>query len=80
MTGPATGTPIPSGCKYVVLSKSPATGAFLEAYSSGRIAQELKYAGYDGIIVSGKSEYPCIIKVNNDTVEILMRAIWGKDA
>jgi|LSQX01.2.fsa_nt_gb aldehyde:ferredoxin oxidoreductase len=81
MTGPATGTPIPSGCKYVVLSKSPATGAFLEAYSSGRIAQELKYAGYDGIIVSGKSEYPCIIKVNNDTVEILNAShIWGKDA
>lgn len=81
MTGPATGTPIPSGCKYVILSKSPATGAFLESYASGRIAQELKYAGYDGVVISGKSEYPCMVAITNDKVEILKADhLWGKDA
>lgn len=80
MTGPATGTPIPSGCKYVILSKSPATGGFLESYASGRFAQELKYAGYDGLIISGKSEFPCLLKIYNDTVEILnANYLWGKD-
>ena len=80
MTGPATGTPVPSGCKYVVMSKSPATGGILESYSSGRIAQELKYAGYDGMIIIGKSEVPCIIKINNESTEILDAGhLWGKD-
>jgi len=62
-----------------VLAKSPATGGFGEAYTGGFIAHELKYAGYDGIVVQGKAPEPVYLAVRNDKVEIRPAShLWGQ--
>ena len=81
LTGPLTGSIIPGSGKYVVISKSPVTGGFLDSYSSGRLAPELKFAGYDGLIIKGKAKRPSYIDIENEKVEIRHAAhLWGKDA
>jgi len=51
MTGPLTGTLAPTGGRYMVITKSPLTGIWLETNSGGQWGAELKFAGYDGIII-----------------------------
>lgn len=76
-TGPLTGTMAPSmrGC---VATKSPLTGAFADSYFGGFFAPEIKYAGYDGIIVRGKAAQPVYILVDGSKVEIRSaQHLWG---
>lgn len=81
LTGPATGTIVPNGSKYVIVTKSPQTGGFLDAYSSGYIATELKNCGYDGVLIEGKAQKPSYIKIYNQEISIEDAAdLWGKDA
>ncbi|MCJ2532915.1 MAG: aldehyde ferredoxin oxidoreductase, partial [Candidatus Thermoplasmatota archaeon] len=47
-TGPLVGTMVPLTSRYVVMTKSPLTGTFLDSYAGGYFAPELKYAGFDG--------------------------------
>lgn len=81
MTGPLTGTSLPGAATYVVASKSPATGFTLTvSRSQGFFAPELKFAGYDGIVIEGRAENPVYLKVFEDSVEIRDASlIWGKD-
>ena len=79
MTGPLTGTMAPAmrGC---VVTKSPLTGIFLDSYFGGSFAPEIKYAGYDGLIIKGQAKKPVFIWINDDTVEIRdARHLWGTD-
>ncbi|RLB92489.1 MAG: aldehyde ferredoxin oxidoreductase [Deltaproteobacteria bacterium] len=79
MTGPLTGTMAPAmrGC---VITKSPLTGIFLDSYSGGSFSPEIKYAGYDGIIIKGRAKKPVFIWINDDQVEIRdARHLWGTD-
>jgi aldehyde:ferredoxin oxidoreductase len=79
MTGPLTGTMAPAmrGC---VVTKSPLTGIFLDSYFGGSFAPEIKYAGYDGIIIHGRAKNPSYIWIDNEQVEIRKAgAIWGTD-
>ena len=80
MTGPLTGTMAPAmrGC---VVTKSPLTGIFLDSYFGGSFSGEIKYAGYDGIIIKGAARKPVYIWIDDDRVEIRgAKGIWGKDA
>ncbi len=78
--GPFTGTLWPQGSRYVVAAKSPLSGAWGEAHSGGHWGPELKFAGYDGIIVEGKAARPVYIKIINDNVSIENAAhLWGKN-
>jgi len=80
-TGPVSGTPVLCASKHVVITKSPATGGWLETYSSGHMAAQLKYAGWDGIIIVGRSEKPCYLQIQDEQVEIKDGSfLWGKDA
>ena len=79
LTGPLTGTIVPNSCKYVVITKSPLTGAYLDSYSSGYLAPELKFSGWDGLMVTGRSEKPVYVYIRDDKVEFRDAAhIWGK--
>jgi aldehyde:ferredoxin oxidoreductase len=81
LTGPLTGSMVPGSSKFVVVTKSPLTHGWCDSYSSGRISIELKKAGYDGIVVRGKSNFPCYLKIDNSGVEIREADwIWGKDS
>lgn len=78
-TGPLTGSQAPTGGRYMVVTKSPLTGTIASSNSGGYWGTELKRAGYDMIILEGKSESPCYIYINDDTVEIKdATKYWGK--
>lgn len=78
-TGPLSGTPTPTGGRYMVITKSPLTGTIASSNSGGRWGAELKFAGYDMIIVEGKSEKPVYINIVDDEVTIKDAShIWGK--
>lgn len=68
LTGPLTGTAAPS-MRACVVTKSPATGTYLDSFFGGRFGQEIKYAGYDGILVFGKSDTPVYLAIHDDQVE-----------
>jgi len=79
MPGPLTGTLAPAtrGC---VVTKSPLTGTFVDSYYGGFFSGEIKYAGYDGILIVGRAEKPVYLWVDDDRVEIRDAShLWGQD-
>ncbi len=78
--GPLVGTPFPGACRVDVMAKSPVTGALGDAGMGGYIGPELKFAGYDNLVVQGKAEKPVYLYIRNDKVEIRDASfIWGHD-
>jgi aldehyde:ferredoxin oxidoreductase len=81
LTGPLTGSLVPGSSKFVVVTKSPATRGWCDSYSSGRVSIELKKAGYDGMVIRGKSNHPCYLSIHGGIVEIREADwLWGKDS
>ena len=80
ITGPATGSLIPTSGRYGVGTKSPLTGGFTVGFAGGRWANKLKYAGYDGILFQGRSPGPVYLLIDNDTVTIRNAShLWTKN-
>ncbi|SDW08233.1 aldehyde ferredoxin oxidoreductase family protein [Tepidimicrobium xylanilyticum] len=80
MTGPFTGTRVPSSGRHEITAKSPLTGIFGEGDVGGTWGVNLKRAGYDGIIIHGKAEKPVYILVEEGQVSILDgEHLWGLD-
>ncbi|MHC4640669.1 MAG: aldehyde ferredoxin oxidoreductase family protein [Planctomycetota bacterium] len=78
-TGPLTGSRAPASGRHMVVTKSPLSGTAASSNSGGFWGAELKRAGFDLIIVEGKSEGPCYISIKDDTVEIRDAVkFWGK--
>lgn len=78
-TGPLTGTLVPGSSKYVIVTKSPETNLFLDTYSGGHFPAEIKYAGYDLIIIEGKADKPSYLWVDDERVELRDAShLWGK--
>ncbi|MDH7480125.1 MAG: aldehyde ferredoxin oxidoreductase family protein, partial [Syntrophomonadaceae bacterium] len=78
-TGPMTGTPTPTGGRYMVVTKSPLTGAIACSNSGGYWGAELKFAGYDLVVVEGQADSPVYLKIEDDKVEIKDAShLWGK--
>ena len=81
LTGPLTGSMATGSSKFVVVTKSPATGGWCDSYSSGRIAVELKKAGYDGLVVRGRANSPCYLRIDGKGADIRDAGhLWGKDS
>ena len=77
--GPFTGTYAPSGGRYNVVTKGPLTGAIAAANSGGTWGPALKYAGYDALIIEGRSAKPVYLWIKDEKVEIRDAGhIWGK--
>ncbi len=70
LTGPVCGTPVYSSSRYEVCAKAPLTGIWGEANSGGKFAQDLKSAGYDGLILKNSAAHPVRIVIREDKVEI----------
>jgi aldehyde:ferredoxin oxidoreductase len=78
--GPLTGTFAPSSGRYNVVTKGPLTGAIAASSSGGSFGPELKFAGYDMLVVEGRAGKPVYLWINNDVVEIRDAVeIWGKE-
>ena len=79
-TGPLTGTSAQTSGRGTVVTKSPQTGLFVDSHFGGFFAMEQKKAGWDIVIINGKSEKPVYIVVVNDEVEFKdAKKVWGKE-
>jgi len=79
-TGPLTGTIAPSSCRYLTAARSPLTRVLGDSNSGGHFGPELKRAGYDLLIVRGKSSKPVYLWIDDKDVEVRSGdAVWGKD-
>jgi aldehyde:ferredoxin oxidoreductase len=82
VTGPLGGLPVIAGSRWQVCGKSPSSPEqFSYCNLGGRWGAELKFAGYDGIVVQGKSEKPVYLFLHDETAELRdASALWGKGA
>ncbi len=79
ITGPLTGTPAITGCRFEVVGKSPLTGGWGDANAGGFFGPNLKFAGYDGVFITGISEKPVYLLIDNGKAELKDAAhLWGK--
>ncbi len=81
MAGPLVGTGVQGATRCTMISKSPMLNP--EGFSYGNLGgffpSELKKAGFDGIVISGKASQPSLIVIRDETVEICdAAALWGK--
>lgn len=78
--GPVSGTMFPTGGNgHAFISKSPATGGVAEAVSHGTFGAELKRAGYDAVVFTGKAEKPVYLWIDDNSTQLLdAENLWGK--
>jgi aldehyde:ferredoxin oxidoreductase len=82
-TGPLAGFPALAGSRWTVCGKSPIAEPVGFSYCNlgGHWGANLKFAGYDGIVIKGKSDEPVYLSIKDDTVQIRDAAsLWGKGA
>ena len=78
-TGPLTGTMASTGGRYSVITKGPLTGAIACSNSGGFLGAELKSAGWDMVILEGKSDKPVYLYIENEEAQLLSADdLWGK--
>ncbi len=79
ITGPLTGTVAPNGGRYTVVTRVPPEGSIAAASISGKWGSELKFAGFDGIIVEGRAAEPSYLWIKDGHAELRSAArVWGK--
>ena len=71
VTSPLVGSRLTTSSKFAVLTKSPLTGFIGDSLSSSFMATELKKTGCDALIITGRSEYPCLLSIDDGDVEFL---------
>ena len=77
-TGPLTGTGAPTGARYMVMTKSPLTGAITCSNSGGMFPTEFKRTGYDAIIFTRRSATPVYLYLNHEKAELRgADHLWG---
>src|SRR6516165_3789816 len=78
-TGPLTGTMASTGERYSVITKGALTGAIACSNSGGHWGAELKMAGWDMVILEGRSPKPVYLRIENDDAELVdAEDLWGK--
>lgn len=78
-TGVLVGTPAPGACRYTVDSKNVYTGGVGSSNSGGHFGPELKFAGYDHVVIQGRSRKPCYLWIDDGKVEVKnAEHLWGK--
>jgi aldehyde:ferredoxin oxidoreductase len=79
MTGPMTGTPVPCSGKLSISAKSPATGTINDCSIGGHSALQIKYAGYDAIILEGALKEPGYLLIEDGNIQFKdANELWGK--
>ena len=79
-TGPLTGTGAPTGARYMVMTKSPLTGALTCSNSGGMFPTVFKRTGYDAVILEGRSPAPAYLWLGPGKAELRPAGhLWGQD-
>ena len=77
-SGPLNGTPTPSASRLVTAAKSPMTGALGDANSGGYFSAEMKYAGFDAVVITGASKEPVYLMIDDGKAELRPAVhLWG---
>ena len=77
-TGVVTGAPMPGFSRFGVGAKSPLTGAYGESEAGGFWAAELKFAGYDAVVIQGRAESPVYLWIHDGEAELKDAGhLWG---
>ncbi len=80
LTGPFTGTMVPTGSKLSVCARSPLTGIWGYSTVGGHLGADIKFAGYDGVMFTGQSKEPKYVLIEDSKVELKDAShLWGKD-
>lgn len=83
MTGPLTGFPILGAGRWTICGKSPSAAPeqFCKSHLGGSWGARLKFAGYDGVVVQGKTEKPVYLLIQDGTAELRdASSLWGQGA
>jgi len=81
MTGPLVGTAMPSAGRYSVCALSPLTRIWGEANSGGFFGPELRFAGYDGVVITGCSSRPVWLSIVEGKPQLHdASSLWGSDS
>ncbi len=79
-SGLLTGTPIPTASKLSVCAKSPLTGIWNESTVGGKWGAELKFCGYEGVIIRGRAAKPVYLYITPEEIKIKdAQEVWGQD-
>jgi aldehyde:ferredoxin oxidoreductase len=79
--GPFQGHPVPGSAKFSIISKSPLTNTYADSAAGARWGPLFKRAGYDVLVIQGRSENPVYIYIEDDKVRIRdARGVWGMDS
>lgn len=79
-TGPVTGTLVPTSARFTITAKSPLTGILGDSNAGGFFGPELKYAGFDCIVVQGRSEKPVYLWIDDGKAELRDAGhLWGRN-
>ena len=80
ISGPLTGTLIPTGTRFAAVAKSPLTGGWGDANSGGEFGPYLKFAGVDGVFFTGISPKPVYLLIDEGKAQLKDAGyLWGKD-
>ncbi|RLD52429.1 MAG: hypothetical protein DRJ05_17425 [Bacteroidetes bacterium] len=77
--GPFTGTKVQTSARTTLVTKSPLTNSILDSHCGGRFGPAIKRAGFDYMIITGKSEAPVYLYLTDEEVELMdATGLWGK--
>lgn len=80
IAGPMAGTTFPGSSRFVMCARSPLTGIWGESSSGGAFGADLKKAGFDGVLIEGRSEKPTYLLIEDGQVTIYAAGdLWGLD-
>jgi aldehyde:ferredoxin oxidoreductase len=80
MTGPFMASGVPASSRHDVISLSPLTGIFGESNCGGSFGWQLKRSGFDGLVITGKSENPVVLVIDADRITFRdSEDLWGTD-
>lgn len=78
VNGPFTGTQVQTSARTCLVTRSPLTGSIHDSHCGGHFGPRLKAAGYDYLIITGKSENPVYVYLSDEKIEILDAGeLWG---
>ncbi len=78
--GPLVGTLFPGGARFNVSAMSPQTGILGDSNAGGFFGPELKFAGYDQVIIHGRADHPVYLWIKDDAVGLRdAQGLWGQD-
>jgi len=78
--GPFVGTSFPGGARFNITARSPQTGIFGDSNAGGFFGPELRFAGIDQLVITGRAAHPVFLWIDDDRVEFKdARGLWGMD-